>query len=369
MSALPGLTGTDLISTILNFVYLGFFVILMFFSQKIQGVIMNRQVSKALGKLKIMRDKGKQAITLAIKDVGKPTGDPMPRLERLLMFFTIPPEGMDPAGVVQRLEHLFDTADSRIRDEIRAIAPNADESQLLNLQNLLEAAQALNTLYRVVRHYYLLGKKEGSLYSTVQVQMQLPTIMEEAEAYLSFLDAFKQNKPVGDGVGALVASKLIGDNQRREIAKEMVVAETSIEGRRILATKAKGPGGAVGWVGDAVNALMEENAEKVALIVMVDAGLKLEGEDSGDVAEGIGAAIGGIGVDKYKIEEAATKHNIPVYAIIVKESLKEVLAPMTEAISRAADKAVAQFKTILKERTKEGETVIVVGVGNTLGIN
>jgi len=239
---------------------------------------------------------------------------------------------------------------------------------LLNLQNLLEAAQALNTLYRVVRHYYLLGKKDGTLYSTVQVQMQLPTIMEEAEAYLSFLDAFKQGKPVGDGVGALTASKLMAGQERREIAKEMVVAEITIDGRRVLATKAKGPGGAVGKVGDAVSSLIEANEGKVGLVVMVDAGLKLEGEGTGEVAEGIGAAIGGIGVDKYKIEEVATKYKVPVYAIIVKESLKEVLAPMNEPISRAVDTVVARLRTVLQERTKEGDTVIVVGVGNTLGI-
>jgi hypothetical protein len=359
--------GSDPISTILSLVYLGVFAVFIFFSQKIQALLMMRQVSHALTKLRTMNDKAKQAITAAIIEVGKPTGDPKPRLERLLQFFTIPPESMDPAGVVQRLEHLFDTADSRIRDEIRAIAPSADESQLLNLQNLLEAAQALNTLYRVVRHYYLLGK-EGSLYSTVQVQMLLPTIMEEAEAYLAFSDAFRLGKPVGDGVGALTASKLMASEERREIAKEMVVAETMIDGRRVLATKAKGPGGAVGKVGDAVSSLIEANAGKVGLVVMIDAGLKLEGEESGDIAEGIGAAIGGIGVDKYKIEEAATKHNIPVYAIIVKESLKDVLAPMTEKISRAADGAVSTLRSVIQERTKEGDTVIVVGVGNTIGI-
>jgi hypothetical protein len=101
---------------------------------------------------------------------------------------------------------------------------------------------------------------------------------------------------------------------------------------------------------------------------MVDAGLKLEGEDTGEVAEGIGAAIGGIGVDKYKIEEVATKYKVPVYAIIVKESLKEVLAPMSEPISKAVDNVVARLRTVLHERTKEGDTIIVVGVGNTLGI-
>jgi len=148
----------------------------------------------------------------------------------------------------------------------------------------------------------------------------------------------------------------------------MVIGETIIDGRRVLATKAKGPGGAVGKVGDAVSSLIEANVGKVRLVVMVDAGLKLEGEDAGEVAEGIGAAIGGIGVDKYKIEEAATKHNVPVYAVIIKESLKEVLAPMSEPLRESVDKAIVRLKTVLQEQTKEGDTAIVVGVGNTLGI-
>ena len=44
---------------------------------------------------------------------------------------------------------------------------------------------------------------------------------------------------------------------------------------------------------------------------MIDAGLKLEGEMVGEVSEGIGAAIGGPGVDAYKIEEKLTKYKIP----------------------------------------------------------
>ena len=40
-----------------------------------------------------------------------------------------------------------------------------------------------------------------------------------------------------------------------------------------------------------------------AMVIMIDAGLKLEGELVGEVSEGIGAAIGGPGVDAYKIEE------------------------------------------------------------------
>jgi len=106
----------------------------------------------------------------------------------------------------------------------------------------------------------------------------------------------------------------------------------------------------------------------VSLVVMVDAGLKLEGEDSGYVMEGVGAAIGGVGVERFKIEELATKHDVPVYAMIVRQSMKEVLSPMTDVLINSVDEVVKRLGRVIRERTKEGDTVLVVGVGNTIGI-
>ena len=58
---------------------------------------------------------------------------------------------------------------------------------------------------------------------------------------------------------------------------------------------------------------------------MIDAGLKLEGEPVGEIAEGIGAAIGGPGVDAFKIEEKVTKYKLPLYAVIVKEDVGDAV--------------------------------------------
>ena len=275
---------------------------------------------------------------------------------------------MDPSGVVKRLEYLVDVANERVKDEVKVLAPSADENQIQNLQNLVETARGLNLLYRNVRHHYLAGKKGGTLYSIVQIQMQLPMIMEETDAYFSFIDAFKQGKPIGDGVGPLVASKLMANASIREVVKDTVAAEVRIEGRTVAVTKAKGPGGNVGKSSDAVTKLIEEYDHNVSLIVMVDAGLKLEGETSGYVVEGVGAAIGGVGVEKFKIEELATKYKIPVYAIIVRQSLKEVLSPMTNEINNSADEVIRRLERVIQERTKEENTILVVGVGNTIGI-
>jgi hypothetical protein len=82
----------------------------------------------------------------------------------------------------------------------------------------------------------------------------------------------------------------------------------------------------------------------------------------------VGAAIGGVGVERFKIEEVATKYDVPVYAMIVRQSLKEVLSPMTDAVTGSVDGVVNRLGRVIRERTKEGDIVLVVGVGNTIGI-
>ena len=96
--------------------------------------------------------------------------------------------------------------------------------------------------------------------------------------------------------------------------------------------------------------------------------LKLEGEKTGEISEGIGAAIGGIGTERYKIEEEATKFDIPVYAIVVKQSIQEAVTTMKKEISDAVEPVLERIKRLIIERTKEGELVLVAGIGNTAGI-
>ena len=83
------------------------------------------------------------------------------------------------------------------------------------------------------------------------------------------------------------------------------------------------------------------------LIIMIDAALKMEGEDSASVAQGFGAAIGGIGTEKFQIEDIATKNNsIPVFSIVIKQSVKEAITLMTKEI--AGDQAeVLTYKSMI----------------------
>jgi len=360
--------GGDIFSQILTIVFYAFFFVFLFYGQRFQMQIMLREVESSLHKLRYIKDEGRKIAIETIKEIGKPQTDPTARVDRFLEYFTITPQSLDPAGVVWKLEHILDVRDVRFKDEVKLMAPSADETQTYNLENTLEAAMALNYIYKVIRHFYLLGKKTLSLYIIMQIQMTLPLIMREAEAYANALKAFAHGQPIGDGGGALVAAKLMHGYETRKIPKDNVGATVPIEGRTAYVIKAEGPGGNVGKPGDAIKTIIEENEGKIATIVMVDAALKLEGEEVGEVAEGVGAAIGGPGVDQFKIEESILKYRIPINAVIIKEDIGDAVSPMRKEIFDAADKAVERIKQVILERTKEGDKVIIVGVGNSIGI-
>lgn len=354
------------IGVIVQIIFSAAFLLYLLYAQRIQSLTMLRQVEGTLRRVKAIRDEGRRASIEAIKEIGKPERDPTPDVERFLEHFFIPPVSLDPAGIVWKLEQLLNVRESKFEDEVKDMAPKASESELNNLENLLEAALALNVYYKVIRHFYLLGKKTMNIYIIMQIHMLLPLLMREIEAYSAALQAFREGMPIGDGVGALVAAKLMRNYEKREVAKDIVAAEIPWEGRTLIVLKAKGPGGNVGKPGDAIRNILKER--EVKAIIMIDAAGKLEGEETGSVAEGIGAAIGGVGVEKYKIEEASKEHGVSLYAVAVKEDITDVVAPMPPSLFEAADRSVEAVRRLIQERTVEGDVIIVAGIGNTIGI-
>jgi hypothetical protein len=360
--------GGDNISWVLNILFYVVFIVFIFYGQRLQTYVMIREVEGSLYKLKYIKEEGRKITIETIKEIGKPQTDPTARVDRFLEYFTISPQSLDPAGIVWKLEHILDVRDVRFKDEVKLMAPAADETQTNNLENTLEAASALNFIYKVIRHYYLLGKKTLSLYVIMQIQMILPMIMKEAEAYASALKAFAYGQPIGDGAGALVAAKLIHGYETRKLEKDCVVATVPFEGRTAFVVKAEGPGGNVGKPGDAVKQVIEENKGKIAMIVMIDAALKLEGEELGELAEGVGAAIGGPGVDQFKIEEELVKYHIPINALVVKEDVGDAVSPLRKEVFDSIDTVIERIKQVVSERTKEGDKIVIAGIGNTIGI-
>lgn len=358
----------NIIGYIFQIVWFIVFFIMIFYSQRIQMWNMLRDVEGSLLRLKVMRDEGRKIAISTIKEIGKTKEDPTARIDEFLEYVAYPPESMDPSGIVWKLEHVLDVRETRFKDDIKLMVPEADETQINNLENTLEAALALNIIYKVIRHFYLLGKKTMSLYVIMQVQMVLPLIMQEAKAFMSALRAFTHGQPIGDGAGALVAAKLMHGYEKSRIAKDIVMSKVPLEGRTAYVLKAEGPGGNVGKPGEAIKQIIEENDGKIATVIIIDAAQKLEGEKPGEVAEGVGVAIGGPGVEKFKADEALLKYKIPMNAIIIKESIGDAVSTMRKEVIDGADKAIERIKRVILERTKTGDSVIIAGIGNTIGI-
>jgi hypothetical protein len=329
---------------------------------------MLRDVAVSVERLKGMKDTARHKVITAMKEIGDPKSDPTPRIDQLLEYFTTMPIILDPAGIVPKIDHILDVRHHRFKGEVKIMLPNADEDQISNLEGGLDITLGLNFLYKAVRHYYLLSKSTMSFYVLMQIQMQLPLLMREAEAFAGAVKPYIDGQPIGDGAGALVAAKLMYKKEKKVIAEDTVMAETDIDNRKVLVLKAKGPGCNTGKTGEAVRKLVEEYNGKISMVIMVDAGGKLEGETTGETAEGVGTAIGGTGVEEFQIEDVLTKYKIPINSMVIKESLIDAISPMKKEIVDAVDVVLAKVRRLILEYTKEGDTIILAGIGNTSGI-
>jgi hypothetical protein len=59
---------------------------------------------------------------------------------------------------------------------------------------------------------------------------------------------------------------------------------------------------------------------------------------------------------------------LPINAVIIREDIGDAVSPMRKEIFDSSDKAIERIKQVILEKTKEGDKVIIVGVGNTMGI-
>ncbi len=62
------------------------------------------------------------------------------------------------------------------------------------------------------------------------------------------------------------------------------------------------------------------------------------------------------------------KYKVPLNAIVIKEDIGDAYSTMRKEIIDGAEIAVERIKQLIQERTKEGDTVIVAGIGNTMGV-
>ncbi len=330
---------------------------------------MSSFVEKELGEIKRLSDSSRNKLVEMLKSL-KPKQDPQALVNTLSELFVIDPVSVEPTDIISRMRLLLRTGEQKIKDLLRlSVGNEIDPVTLSKLEVSAEVVNALNLVYKVVRHYLNLAKKLKSPVLLYQLQAVVPLLKKMAEAYANAQETFIQGKPVGDSLGPLVAARLMVNATRKwEPAEETIAGEVTIDGRKVIVVKALGPMATVGRPGEAVAKIVEELGGNVARIITVDAALKLEGEETGSIAEGTGVAMGDPGPEKIAIERVATKYNIPIDAVIVKMSMEEAITDMPKEVFNAAEKAEELVRRIISERTPIGSTVVVVGVGNTSGV-
>jgi hypothetical protein len=370
---------TSPLSILLNLLFFVMIFISMFYGTKIQMWRSSKEVETGLEKLKTWNDECKQILLDVFKkyaDKKELDKDLQFKLEDFLSFITIEPVSLDPYGIIPKLDHIIDVRDDRFKEEVATLAPNVTPGspEAQNLENIVEAAGAVDYIYRLIKHFLIMGKKSKSYILLMQVSMQLSIILGMAKSYYRATKAFSEGSPIGDGLGPMVAGSFVRnvsqqeDIEAIEIAKDTIVQEVDFEDRTVYVIRAKGPGGTVGKPGTAIKKLVEDQGKNISRIIMIDAGLKLSSDKTGSIVVGVGAAIGGIGVEKYFIEDSSTKKAIPIDAVICRQSLENAITVMTRPITQSVPTIVEKIKMGIRKRTEKGSKIILAGIGNTIGI-
>ena len=341
-------------------------ILFVFYGQQIQLFVTSREIKKGLKKLDSFRDESRIELINYVKNNLKVKNDPVKKIDKFLDYFTIMPVDMDPNGIVDKVHHTVRSRDDYTRAHVKSLSPEMNDIELSKIQTLLEIASSLQMIYKIVNHMFLTAKKQNNYPLILPLQMLLPFIMEQAEAMKEAIPAFKSSQPVGDGIGPMIAGKMMLEHEKETVAFQTSLAKINFEDRKLFLLKAEGPGSTVGRPADGLEKIMSEN--KIDAIIMIDAALKMEGEDSASIAQGFGAAIGGIGTERFQIEAIATTNNIPIFSIIVKQSVKEAITLMTKDIADTAEIVRIQVNEMIIENTKPGQSVVIIGVGNTSGV-
>jgi hypothetical protein len=355
------------IDTLMMLIWILPVIIFVFYGQRIQLIISSNEIKKDIGKLEEYTISTKRDFLNYIKNNLTPKTDPSKKLDSFFDYFTIMPVDMDPNGIISKINHLVRSRDDFIRLQITGMFSNLSSVELSKLQNLLEIVITLQLFHKHTRHLYLTAKKQKNFPLILPLQMMIPFIMEESVALKDAMPAIKNGQPIGDSIGPMVVGQMMLNTTKESAAFETVWSKTTFEDRELFLLKAEGPNATVGRPGDGFEKIISN--KKPDLVIMIDASLKLEGEDSASIAKGFGAAIGGIGTERFKIEEISTKNGIPILALVVKQSIHEAITLMTQEIADKVNDVRDELYEMIRENTASGQTILVIGVGNTIGVS
>jgi len=351
--------GGDIWSTV---IWLVLFIVFMMFGPRLMVTQTILKIEKEVLELEDMAKNSKKTVLDYVsKNPSKKVKD---NINSFMDFFAVSPVSVDPYGVMKKLDHIIKQADDRFDYFADQIAPDFSKEEKKNLKSALGGAMTTHYIAKIVRHMLELIKKHKMFQMGMILQMQIPMIKEMAKAAEGATTAFANQDTIGDGIGPLVTTNLMKGKIIEMDKEEFVYTQTKFGKKTIIICKASGPGSTVGKPGKFMQKILKK---KINRIITVDAGLKLEGEKSGVVVEGVGVAMNPGGTDRFEIEDIVVKKRIPLDAIVIKMSENEALTPMTKEIANSIPDVLEIIeKTINMKKGKE--VILLMGVGNTCGI-
>ncbi|MEK6910096.1 MAG: DUF1512 family protein [Candidatus Aenigmatarchaeota archaeon] len=354
---MPLFGDTSFIGTV---VWIGFFVLMMFFYPRIMLMQMVGKLEHTALMFEGYTHKTKQIVLKRISK--KTTHELREKIGNFMEFFAIEPVNIDPYGILNKLNHLVELVEDRFKDFSKEVAPKMNPEDQASLVGGLSGAITMNQIAKIVRHFVETIKKTKNLQLAMILQMQMPFIEKVAKAMVNGTETMANGWPMGDSVGPMVASDIIGDSRGKDV-RDTIVVRKRIKGRNVVIIKAKGPGGRLGKPWEIVE--KEVRRGKVAKIISIDAAGKLEGEKTGAIAEGVGVAMGSF----YRafIENIATEKRVPIESIAIKMAPEEAIMNMQPDVLKAVPRAVQVVENNIKNTKRKG-TIIVIGVGNTSGV-
>ena len=203
-------------------------MVLILYGQRIQMFMILRNVGKKLRRLEQMNVSSKNIVLKSLIEKSDNEKMVKERFDRLLSSFVIPPVSIDPKGIITKLEHILNTQEDNMKDEIKLMTKDQDDTEISVLMNLVEVSLGINLMHKFIRHFYISAKKTGNMMIIAQIQMILPQVMEQAEAYNAAIPSLKSKKPIGDGIGPLVASKLSGESESKEVVRDTILNEVNM---------------------------------------------------------------------------------------------------------------------------------------------
>ncbi|OYT35225.1 MAG: hypothetical protein B6U87_00665 [Candidatus Aenigmarchaeota archaeon ex4484_52] len=343
------------------------FIIFIIFGQKIMIL---QTIWRSEFQLKKIKNYNNKAIDKIFQKLKKKTKKPVSKdtkqnIHNFMEFFISTPVDLDPYGIVKKIEHIMDRSENRFNYFVDKIAPNSNfnKEDKKDLKFASMGAMGVHQIYKILHHFIETLKKTGNIQIMLLLQMYMPLLIKMAKSNLLATKAFLNNIPIGDAIGPYIAANLM-TKKGEVLDSDIVVSKETINKKSVFVMKADGPGSALGKIGRAIEKLHKK--ENIDYIITIDAAGKLEGEKTGSVAEGVGVMMGGIGVERSKIEEVSAKNDIPTDGIVIKMAPEEASIPMKKKIFKATNLAIEKLKNAISE--SDAKKILVIGVGNTCGI-